>query len=370
MRKIYYVCGCIVGILFCLTGCSIGEDAGRNGEFVNPYRADMGCAYHLPENGICSVCSVAVEESQGLEFVLHEDGSSYVCVGIGTCMDTQILVPAQYEGKPVSAIGDRAFEECDKIKSVVLPDSIISIGEEAFKSCRKCEHFQIPDTVESIGIGVFKHCTQMKEFRIPPSIRVVPEGMFEGCFRLRKIFMADTVAEIGSRAFYNCQSLERIILPRYVTKIGSYAFYQCLHFYELVLPGSIGSIGQSAFEGCANIYEVIYQGSFADWLRIEFDYKGNPMTVCDRVWIGGEQLSEHIVIPESVTALKDYSFDGNKKVQSIVMHSGISPKNVSSKAFLRCLSLTDLYIETTEDQVNAFKKSIQFAGNIHFTINQ
>lgn len=361
-----YVLFTMVILTFVLFGCNIGTESSPNDEFVNPYRIEARCVYHLPKNGVCTECGNAVTESQGLEFTLSEDGRSYVCSGIGTCMDTQIVIPEQYEGKQVSSIGDRAFDDCDKIKSVVLPNSVESIGTEAFRSCRKCEHFQIPDTVQSIGNGAFKHCTQMKEFRLPSSIQEIPEAMFEGCFRLKKVFMTETVMEIGPRAFYNCQSLESISLPPYLTKIGSNAFYQCLQLHELVLPHSIQTIGQSAFEKSTNIYEVIYSGSLTEWMKIEFGYKGNPMTVCERVWIGGEQLSETVVIPDAVTVLKDYCFDGNKTIQNIVVHSGISPINVSSKAFVRCPALTDLYIKTTEEQVNAFKKTIRFEGRIHF----
>ena len=367
MKRYVYVMICFVGILLCLTGCSIGLETGNSGgDFVNPHRIDTGCEYHLPENGVCAECGIAIQDSQGLEFALSEDGSYYICVGIGTCTDTQIVIPAQYEQKPVAAIGNSAFAECTRIKSFVLPDGILSIGEEAFKSCRKCEHFQIPDTVEAVGKGAFKHCKQLKEFRIPASLQEIPDEMLEGCYRLKTVVMPETVRVIGSHSFDNCQSLEPIELPPQLTEIGSYAFYQCAKLQKLVIPASVQAIGQGAFDESTNINEVVYRGSLADWLKIDFGSKGNPMTVCDRVLIEGAVLPETVVIPTGITELKNYSFDGSKTVKSITLHNGIEAKNVPSLAFYGCPSLTDLYIETTQDKINSFKKTVYFSGNIHY----
>ena len=367
MKRYVCVMICFVGILLCLTGCSIGLETGNSGDdFVNPHRIDTGCEYHLPENGVCAECGIAIQDSQGLGFALSEDGSYYICVGIGTCTDTQIVIPAQYEQKPVAAIGNSAFAECTRIKSFVLPDGILSIGEEAFKSCRKCEHFQIPDTVEAVGKGAFKHCKQFKEFRIPASLQEIPDEMLEGCYRLKTVVMPETVRVIGSNAFAGCQSLEAIDFPLGLTEIGSYAFSQCNKLNHLVIPASVQAIGQGAFDESTNINEVVYRGSLADWLKIDFGSKGNPMTVCDRVLIEGAVLPETVVIPTDITELKNYSFDGSKTVKSIMLHNGIEAKNVPSLAFYGCPSLTDLYIETTQDKINLFKKTVYFSGNIHY----
>ena len=37
-----------------------------------------------------------LEESQGLEYELNSDGKSYSVVGIGSCVDTDIVVPSTY----------------------------------------------------------------------------------------------------------------------------------------------------------------------------------------------------------------------------------------------------------------------------------
>lgn len=49
-----------------------------------------------------------LKESVGLEFKLNDDGESYSVTGIGTCTDTDIVIPKTYKGKTVTGIGDRA----------------------------------------------------------------------------------------------------------------------------------------------------------------------------------------------------------------------------------------------------------------------
>ena len=46
-----------------------------------------------------------------------------------------VVIPAMYEGKPVSKIGDHAFNSNSRMKSVVIPEGVKAIGESAFADC-------------------------------------------------------------------------------------------------------------------------------------------------------------------------------------------------------------------------------------------
>ena len=58
-------------------------------------------------------CACADEEapSKGLEFTLNDDGASYTLLSYGDCKDAQVVIPSEYKGLPVTAIGSYAFKK-------------------------------------------------------------------------------------------------------------------------------------------------------------------------------------------------------------------------------------------------------------------
>ncbi len=55
-------------------------------------------------------------ESLGLEYTLNEDNNSYSVASVGTCQDTDIVIPSKYEDKPVTVIWANAFNGYTSLK--------------------------------------------------------------------------------------------------------------------------------------------------------------------------------------------------------------------------------------------------------------
>ena len=100
--------------------------------------------------------------SEGLEYTLLED-DTYEVSGIGTCTDTDIVIPETYNGKAVTMIGESAFYNCYRLTSVEIGDSVTMIGESAFDYCRSLTSVVIPDSVTSIGNYAFNGCYKLVE---------------------------------------------------------------------------------------------------------------------------------------------------------------------------------------------------------------
>lgn len=73
--------------------------------------------------------------SQGLSFSIDSYGTGYNVSGLGTCEDTDLKIPVEYNGKPVIGISENAFAFTDTIISVVIPLTIKSIESNAFNLC-------------------------------------------------------------------------------------------------------------------------------------------------------------------------------------------------------------------------------------------
>lgn len=92
-----------------------------------------------------------VKGSEGLVYTLLEDGT-YAVSEIGTATESDIVIPAVYNGKAVTAIEDKAFADCEDLKSITIPDSITSMGEDAFYDCDYLSKVFITDLAKWCGI--------------------------------------------------------------------------------------------------------------------------------------------------------------------------------------------------------------------------
>jgi hypothetical protein len=86
--------------------------------------------------------------SKDLEYILNTDADGYTVTGIGTCKDTNLIIPSLYNGKPVTSIGMGAFESSNSLTSVVIPNSVTSIAEDAFAHCSNLAKITFKDSVE------------------------------------------------------------------------------------------------------------------------------------------------------------------------------------------------------------------------------
>lgn len=76
--------------------------------------------------------------------------------------DTEVVIPPEIEGKPVTSIGMDAFNNCISLTSVTIPESVTSIGEGAFDGCSSLTTVTIPDSVTSISACAFYICDSLK----------------------------------------------------------------------------------------------------------------------------------------------------------------------------------------------------------------
>ena len=121
--------------------------------------------------------------TRGLEYKLIGGNyeSYYTLVGIGDVTSTYIVVPKMRHGRHVTKIGAEALANTS-IRSVELPDSILSIGSRAFLDCTKLETINVPLHCKYIGAQAFAGCTSLRQitFSDTHGWREVSDGSSEG----------------------------------------------------------------------------------------------------------------------------------------------------------------------------------------------
>ena len=170
------------------------------------------------------------------------DNKKYILKG-------KVTIPAEYEGKPISAIG--SFSNAYQASHIFFMenDYLQTINADAFRPNNPTQPFSIqgiylPDSIVSIGASAFEGLDSLKHV----SERIVKNG------ELEQGYLSDQITAIGPRAFKGT-SLVLKELPPSLTKIEAQTFQDAGENVTISkLPNSITLIGMSAFSGCPNVH--------------------------------------------------------------------------------------------------------------------
>ena len=288
--------------------------------------------------------------SQGLKYTLNSDGEGYSVIGMGTCADEIVVIPSEHNGLPVKAIAREAFWGCTSIKSMNIPDSVMSINYGAFAYCISLESVVIGDSVTSIGDSAFYNCASLTSVTIPDSVKSIGSFAFYDCSLLTNIAIPDSVTSIGGYAFYRCSSLTNINIPDGITSIGGMTFEGCSGLQSIVIPNSVTSIGSWAFGGCNSLTKVVIPDSvtsiegsaFRNCTSIvEFKIGSGVMSIGEGVFAGCKSLIE-IDIPQSVTSIGSEAFHYCESLTNVNIPDSVI--SIGKLAFYGCISLTSIEI--------------------------
>lgn len=133
---------------------------------------------------------------------------------------------------------------------------VITIGTRAFQSCNNLTSITIPESVKTIGDYVFTSCTSLTSVTIPDSVTTIGDYAFYYCAKLKSIIIPDSVTSIGYNAFNNCVNLTSVTIPDSVTTIGSFAFEYCTSLTSVTIGDSVTSIGAYAFDDCSKLSDI------------------------------------------------------------------------------------------------------------------
>lgn len=78
-------------------------------------------------------------------------------------------------------LGAHAFEQCQYLEAVKLPENMKTIGAQAFANCFGLKRINIPSLVQTIGESAFYNCESLTDITIPASVTGLDMGVFEGC---------------------------------------------------------------------------------------------------------------------------------------------------------------------------------------------
>lgn len=299
----------------------------------------------------------------------------------------------------------RAFQDCAKLKKVILPDAIRLLGNQMFQNCTALSEITLPERLEEIEWSAFENCTSLEEVSLLTNIRQVGRDAFKGCTKLRRVtILSDNLEGVDFNAFSGCDALEIFEVPnqmhlkylygipprRFQTEYspGFYTFGNILAQYtgeasvveippdieyigaecfrdnkkvcSVKMSEKVRVIGTNAFRACKKLkqcempgVEYIGFGAFAT-SGIESAVLPQLKKIPQDLFENCRRL-EKVVFPDSCSQI---SFDSGRiftNCENLMEAQGILPfRTISKAAFQNCKNLKSIVLsEGTEIIGNA-----------------
>ena len=190
------------------------------------------------------------------------------------------------------------------------------------------------------------------------------------------LVIPNTVTEIKAYAFYSCNSLSSVNYLGTIEQwcgitFGNYYGANPLNYAkklylngelveDLVIPNTVTEIKAYAFEGCTSITSVNYLGTIEQWCGITFgSSSANPLCNGAKLYLNGE-LVEDLVIPNTVTEIKAYAFYNCDSITSVTIPDSVT--SIGYEAFYNCDSLSTVYYNGTKEEWSGISGNSNLTG--------
>lgn len=229
---------------------------------------------------------VTVSDKNMFAYSENDDGT--VTITGGNIVTPKLEIPAELEGKKVSAIGMNAFTGNNVITDLVIPEGVTTLNWYSFNTCRNLETVTLPDSLEFIDSWAFERCSKLKTINVPANVTRINGGAFAQNSSMTSItcdpanknyvsvngvlFTKDmkelvaypggiqdgytvpaTVNHIGDAAFYGALGLDSVTILGNLDFIGFEAFAECSKLTDVAIRDGVNYVGYWAFRGCNGI---------------------------------------------------------------------------------------------------------------------
>lgn len=271
-----------------------------------------------------------------IEKITFESGvtkvPSHLCEGL-----TQLKT---IEWGNVASLGYHAFNRCESLTTIELPEKLICIDGQAFKGCA-IRSISLPNGLTQIGYQAFQG-SELEQVVIPDSVKILgitnlaTEGAFEDCEKLTSVVLGAGLQKLGGSEFQNCTSLVSVDLSKAVNieEIPPYTFSGCSALEQIVIPSQIKKIGYGAFSNCTSLK--------ADKVTMS----ENLQSMAGSVFSGCTSFTE---LPDlkSMTSIPEYTFSYCTGLVKVEVPDRI--QTIGGQAFYNCTNLVAIGLGTGFD---------------------
>ena len=159
-------------------------------------------------------------------------------------------------------VGESAFEDCNNLARVEIPQSITRIEDHAFRNCTALTDafFFDRETQLPLGAQLFAECP-LDTLYLGAKIEYISEASestspFCGNKSLKTVIITDVETDIYDYEFYGCSGLEMAVVGDGVERIGRWTFSGCSSLKNFTFGSNVSTIGEEAFSDCTAVTNI------------------------------------------------------------------------------------------------------------------
>ncbi len=325
--------------------------------------------------------------TEGLEIVAYSDHC--VLYGRGGATENDIVIPATYEGLPVTEISGFAFFVDEEVTSIAIPETVEYIPNGAFYACDNLKSITVSEGnpyYKSVDGNVYSKDgdyfvryavgKRAEEFSIPDGVETVYEDAFQEAMYLHSIHIPASVTYIQSKAFSDCENVTtytvasgnshyRAIEGNLYNKSGTTLVQYAIgkEASSFTIGESVESLDIGAFWYAGNLKSIhisknlfwINEGEFFGCYKLEkftVDKNNEYFKAIDgnlytkdgkkllRYAIGKENKT--FVVPDGVTAIGKSAVSWGYYLEKVLLPDGL--KTIGEEGFYSCSHLKSVII--------------------------
>ncbi len=241
----------------------------------------------------------------------------------------------------VSGIMDMVFADLPNVTEVVICETVDYIGDFAFENCPKLKTVQL-----NVSTGEFEKVDGMISAYWGDRLQSIGIMAFAGCTSLESIVIPSTVKTVGNYAFADCTALSSVTLKNGIENIGCAAFSNCIALAEITIPESLKNLGYDAFYGCVALETVYYNAvdCFIDGASSD----------TDKVIFGERDSIKNFIFGENVKKIPHHLLMNNTGIKEIRIPASVT--NIGYRAFSGCTNLERIIV----DEGNSYYMSDEY----------
>lgn len=237
------------------------------------------------------------------------------------------------------------FNNCSKLKKIVIPSSVKSINKIKYKTDRADACDMHVDTIEivpkdfdanslyALGSSLGKNITIESLMELLPDQITYKDHMYitkdHGLLKYdgkdANVEIPEEITWIAPEAFYRNETLKNVKLPSKITTIEENTFYGCSELEAVIIPDQVTMIGKSAFDECTVLKSV----TFGKSLKVIKDHAFASVNI------------RNFTIPSGIQKIETGAFAGINQIGTVTFEG--STKYVAADAFMNSTGIKLVY---------------------------